>query len=263
MVEFNFISRKKNDGKLRITDSNKMSYPDRFELQRMVDEAKNKLAKSISKKTVKKPKPEPKNYNKDLVEFMKKMYARILVEICNHRVHDEDNGCDFEYVSMRCEQEFDYKGKQVKLVYLPVEGIETGYCTEAVFYVNCPPTMKFTDSTLAKIKMEFRGVREMLVKNFNEIRELAGGKWFEKLKTPVNTRHILHLFYDLYYKKDENCWKCKFKPNDQLCAPDGGRWIPYDVKNIYEETNEKEEMNALYGQNYGEYGYFVAEGSEE
>ena len=81
-----------------------------------------RISKSISKKTT--------THNVDLVNFTKEMYARIIVDICNHRKHDEDGGCDFDCVGRSSADNYEYKGKEVKLVYFPISG-EDGWCEEA------------------------------------------------------------------------------------------------------------------------------------
>lgn len=211
------------------------------------------------KKTI--SKSEPKNYNKDLVELMKKIYAKIIVDICNIRKHDEDGGCDIDCVGTKVIDKFDYRGKNVSVIYMPLTG--DTWCEEAGFSVYFPDTVKFSDSTLKMIKIEFVKIRELLVKNFNEIRELSGGKWYEQPKEPINPRHILGLCYDLYYSKDQEHWKLKFTPGTSIGAPDGGRWIPYDVNLICNPSfsQDKKELFGLYGKMYSEYGVFVSEAS--
>jgi len=209
--------------------------------------------KGISKKT-----KLPTNYNKDLVNFTKEIYARIIVDICNYRKHDEDGGCNFDCIGRYDSQDFKYKENIVKLVYMPLTGRD-GICEEALYSVNFPPSVKFSESTKKMIRIEFEKVRELLVKNFNEIRELTGGKWFEQLKEPIHPRRILGLQYDLYFVKEkQGNLKMKFNPGNTCYAPDGGRWIPYDVKNIYSSMEEtREEMNNMYAEIFKDYGYSV------
>ncbi len=212
------------------------------------------------RKTISKKKSLPRIYNKDLVEFMKKVYSKIIVDICNVRKHDEDNSCDFECVGMKKVDEMIFKDKSVKIVYLPVSGND-GWCEEAVFYVNFPSTVKFSDSTLKMIKLEFEKIKNLVIQNFNEIRQLSGGYWYEQFEGPITFRKLLGLCYDLYYSKESECWKLKFKPGDKIGASDGGRWIPYDVllqyRDSYYET--KEQLFSVYADSYKKYGYLVCE----
>lgn len=222
----------------------------------VIAESQLSVEKTISKPKSKK-KPEPKKFNVDLVEFMRKMYARIIVDICAYRKHDEDSGCDIDCVGTKIISDYDYKGNKVSIIYLPVSG--DTWCEDAVFYVNFPEKVNFTDSTITKCKIEFEKIRELLVNNFNEIREKAGGRWGHEIKTPINPRHILGLYYDLYFRKDDNGWKLKFKPGTDIGAPDGGRWIPHDVEKIFEENqcDTKEQKITLYADMYKHYGFLV------
>jgi len=197
-----------------------------------------KMNKTISKN--KKSQSEPKNYNKDLVDFMKKVYAKIIIDICNVRLHDEDGGCDVELVGQKHVDVMKYKDKEVTIVYTPVSGED--WVEEAMFYVNCPISMKFSDSTKKVIRNEFEKVRQLLVQNFNEIIAASGGKWYCKLDGPITPRKILGLSWDLYHHVESNTWRLKFKPGDHIGAVDGGHWIPYDVMKIYDESSEKVEV---------------------
>jgi len=194
------------------------------------------------------------DYDIDLVAFMKKMYAKIIYDICYVRKHDEDNGCDIDCCGMQVTEEYEYKGEKISVVYFPAEG--EYWCTKGIFYVNCTPSMKFSEQTLKKIKSEFQKIRHLLVDNFNEIRELSGGKWYDEPKTPINPRHILGLVYDLYYEKAKNRWKLAFTPSESIGASDGGRWIPYDVMLITDKrcSETREELFKLYGESYRDYG---------
>jgi len=238
----------------------------------MKNELKQLLASSQPKKihikkTISKPKTIPQRtpqtpipkYNAELVEFVKKMYARIVVEICNKRVHDEDSGCDFEYVSLKSIEEYEFQGEPIKLVYLPVDGNEFGWCEEAVYYVNFPEKIKFSQATLNQCKIALEEVRQTLLFNFNELRHQSGGKWFEELQAPISARRIMHLVYDLYYRKENNGWKIKFHPGEKINSACGGRWCPYDVASLYDETatERKDEEYKEYADVYKYMGFNV------
>lgn len=242
---------------MRITSKkHKMVKSLKRELQQLLEPAK-----TISKTQKKTPKIARPVYDEELVNFMQEMYAHIIVAICYQRVHDEDGGCDVEYVGTKAIEEFQFRNETIKVVYLPVGGNEYGWCNEACYYINFPKKIHFSQATLSKIKLALEDVRQKLLYNFNELRHLSGGKWFEALEAPITARRILHLFYDLYFKKEDNVWKMKFKPGEKYDSPCNGRWCPYDVEEIYNESAP--EMKAIeypnYAKEYRMSGYVVSQ----
>ena len=119
-----------------------------------------------------------------------------------------------------------------------------------VYYLNFPKSVKFSEATLKVLKVEFENVRELLVQNFNELRELTNGKWYEDLIGQIYAKKILDLCYDIYFSKENHCFKLKFKPGDNMNLPNSGLWIPPDVQKIYDPTTSKEELLKEYSQMY-------------
>ena len=219
-------------------------------LQKLLENAEP--VKTISKSHKQIPK-----FNQELVDFMKEMYARIVVDICYNRVHDEDSGCDVDCVGLKKVKVYKYLDEEIKVVYTPVAGNDFGWVEESIYYMNFPKKIKFSQQTLTQIKIAFEEVRQKLLFNYNELRHKSGGKWFEQLQSPVTARRIMHLFYDLYYQKDSNGWKMKFRPGEKIHSACGGRWCPYDVQEIYDENamQKKEEEYKEYAEIYNAIGY--------
>jgi len=70
-------------------------------VRQLLENCEMVLQKTITKKPIQRlsrAKPIPTDYDNDLVEFMKKIYARLIVYLSEYRVHDEDGGCDVDCV---------------------------------------------------------------------------------------------------------------------------------------------------------------------
>lgn len=231
-------------------------------VRQLLENCEMVLQKTITKKPIQRlsrAKAIPTDYDNDLVEFMKKIYARLIVYLSEYRVHDEDGGCDVDCVGTQSTEEFTYKDNTIRLVYFPIINNDFGYCNEAMYYLNFPSNIDFSKDTIVKIRQEFEIIRNTLLENYNEIISLSGGRWFRNLKKPVNFRHLLNLQYDLYYKENEHQWKMKFTPFEQSDGPDGGRWRPFDIEKIYSTsiTDTKEERYNEYIESLKYSGYKI------
>lgn len=177
--------------------------------------------------------------NKEFIKDFKKAYFKVINDITNERIHDEDSANNYYNTEVKNLEEVGC----IKILYQPGKKDSDDLVEEGHFlFFFSNPIRKVEKDEMKKIMKE---AEQILISDYHSMKKDCNGKWYQNYKSETfdGILDITKPFQEI----KKNTWKLSFRPLDDVDGKGSRGWIPKKIQEFlgifdqewYDEIVEK------------------------